>query len=282
MKRAVLGLAALALLCGAEPCLAGPSLWIGTDNISTRNVLNTDLAGNVLQTVGPLEATGFAIDLHNNIIYFGHSLGVITPRNLSNPNVIVGAPFTPDFNPPGLGEDMEFLNGSIWRTNSLGTVTQIDPATGHVLSSFNVGFEALGITTFGNDLLISNDVTRGVLEYTTAGTLVPGGVNFIVHDENGQLPREVGGLALDTTDNTLFIGQYGEVLHYRLDGTLIGHFAIPANQDPSRFVDGLGFSPAVVPEPASLTAAVLGMVAFSLVYAGRRPARAYIARAGIS
>jgi hypothetical protein len=80
----MLGMTAIgAMPAQASPEMASPnSLWIGTDNVSSRMVLNTDKNGLVLQSVGPVEATGFAIDLTSGIIYFGTSIGAITARNL--------------------------------------------------------------------------------------------------------------------------------------------------------------------------------------------------------
>src|SRR5690349_957211 len=88
------GLIALAagfviLLTRTVPCLAATqtafanSLWIGTDNSSSRNVLNMDRSGVLLRTVGPVECTGMAIDADANVIYFGTSTGGISPRDLT-------------------------------------------------------------------------------------------------------------------------------------------------------------------------------------------------------
>src|SRR5438552_16660207 len=72
------------LAAGPGPSFTAPqtvfpnSLWIGTDNTSSRNVLNMDRAGVILGSVGPVECTAFAIDPNLNIIYFGTGNGGIT------------------------------------------------------------------------------------------------------------------------------------------------------------------------------------------------------------
>jgi hypothetical protein len=87
-------IAALATFGIAAPAWAqfDNSLWIGTDNVSSRMVLNTDRSGAVLRQVGPVEATGFAIDLAADTIYFGTSTGGIRPRDLTT--LAPGSSFT--------------------------------------------------------------------------------------------------------------------------------------------------------------------------------------------
>jgi uncharacterized repeat protein (TIGR01451 family) len=209
---------------------APPNLWIGTDNAgAARNILNTDLSGTVLRTINSTEGTGFAIDQANNILYVGASNGVITPYNLTT--LIPGTPFTPAPLNPGLAEDMTFDDSHIWRTSSGGTVTEIDPASHQVLSSFNTGFEALGITSVAGNLVISN--TNGDIdEFDTSGHLL--GTLFTVN-------FEAGGVAFDAADSTFYIGTLGKVHHFSESGTELGSFDIPASQDASRFIDGLEF-----------------------------------------
>jgi hypothetical protein len=87
------------------------SLWIGTDNANDRLVLNTDRTGALLQSVGPVEATGFAIDLKANTIYFGTSNGTTTSRNLTT--LAAGASFSASGT-----EDMTFGGNFIWRAGT--------------------------------------------------------------------------------------------------------------------------------------------------------------------
>ena len=105
---------AFLVLSAASPARAfDNSLWIGTDNVTSRSVLNTDRTGALLQSVGPVEATGFGIDLNANVIYFGTSTGVITPRNLTS--LAAGSSFS-----AGGTEDMTFDGTFIWRCGAPG------------------------------------------------------------------------------------------------------------------------------------------------------------------
>src|SRR5437879_2065824 len=52
----------LSLVLGVPHAVWADSLWLGTDNTNSRSVLNTDLAGNLIRSVGPLEASGIAIN----------------------------------------------------------------------------------------------------------------------------------------------------------------------------------------------------------------------------
>ena len=129
------------------------SLWIGTDNTSGRLVLNTDRSGNVLRSVGPVEATGFGIDLSSNTIYFAQSVGVITARDLTT--LATGSSFS-----AGGTEDMTLGGGFLWRAGKVGpaasaTIVKIDPVTHASSSAFNVPFLALGIAWDGSGLWIS-------------------------------------------------------------------------------------------------------------------------------
>jgi hypothetical protein len=255
MKRLFVGFALLVMLGhGAAPLRAEviDSLWLGTDNINIRNVLNTDTAGNLLRFIGPLEATGFAVDPINNLVYFGDSQGVITPRNRTT--LVPGMPFSPSNPGTGLAEDMTFDGSSIWRVTATGDVLRINPTTHQSSVVFNLPYESNGVAWDAGTLLISDFITGDINRYQTNGSFL--GKLFTV-------PFNAGGLGLDTTDNTLFIGgALGTVYHYTLGGTQLGSFKVPPNQAPERFLDGLEFDPGppatAVPEPASLALILLG------------------------
>jgi hypothetical protein len=237
---ALVGLVSLFIANAAAAASFPNSLWIGTDNINTRAVLNTDTAGNVLRSVLTTDATGFGVDLASNIVYFGASSAVITPRNLTT--LVPGTPFTPS---TGFSEDMTFDGAHLWRC-SLGPVSEINPADGAILSSFYPGFQTMGIAWDGSDLWISQFTYGGIVaRYTTAGVATAESFNV----DSGILP---GGLGYDPRDGTLYLGTYSKVYHYTTAGLLLGSFDIPANQDPNRFVDGLEFQGAAVPLPPSL------------------------------
>ncbi len=227
------------------------SLWVGTDNIGTRAVLNTDTSGNVLRSVPTTEATGFAIDLPGNIVYFGTSGATITPRNLDT--LAAGTPFSPA---TGFSEDMTFDGSHILRVGiNAGAVFEINPATGAILSSFNPGFTPLGVAWDGSGLWVIQFAVAGLVER---------------FDINGNPTGEffnagsflVGGLGFDPRDGTLWIGTLGRVYHYQTDGTQLGFFDVTVNAD--RFVDGLEFQAAAAPIPLPPSLLLLGSGLLSL------------------
>jgi hypothetical protein len=221
--------AAALTLATATPALAGPfdnSLWLGTDNTDTLSILNTDRAGTVLRQFGPLEVTGIAVDPATNRIYFSRSDGQITVRDLGDPGTVLVtldtiATFT---------EDMAFDGASLWRVdNGAGTVDQIDPGNGNIISSFSTGFTPLGIAWDGANLWVSEyDVNGTVRQFTTAGALT--GLQFAAPLDG----NTAGGLAFDTADQTLWIGAFNQVYHTTTTGALLGSFTTD-----SRFIDGL-------------------------------------------
>jgi hypothetical protein len=227
----------LALPCAADQAGAGPfenSLWLGTDDTNTLPVLNTDLAGNELRRVDTTEATGIAIDLAANRIYFGVSGGQITGRDLNNPatTLVTINPVTT------FGEDMAFDGTFLWRADlGAGQVKQIDPSNGNIHFSFDPGFTPLGLAWDGSSLWVSQYTgftgNELIKQFTPAG--VATGRQFIAPLGG----KAAGGLAFDTSDNTLWIGTFGQVFHVTTTGIVLGSFNVPV--PGSRFVDGLEF-----------------------------------------
>jgi List-Bact-rpt repeat protein len=183
---------------------AGPfdnSLWLGTDNnTNTRPVLNTDRAGNELRRVDMTEANGIAIDLAANRIYFAVAAGQITGRDLNDPatTLVTLNPATSS------GEDMAFDGTFLWRTDVFGEggrVRQIDPSDGSIRFSFYPGFSPLGVAWDGSNLWVSEyNAFKGnelIKQFTPAG--VATGRQFIAPLGG----KAAGGLAFDTSDNTL-------------------------------------------------------------------------------
>jgi hypothetical protein len=205
------------------------SLWIGTDNTSNLMVLNTDRTGAILRQVGPVEATGFAIDLPGNRIYFGTSIGGVTRRNLTT--LAAGSSFS------AIGtEDMTFDGQYILRAGTAGpaaspVIKRIDPVLQTVSGQFTVPFDALGVAWDGSGFWVGQFTINGLVErFDTAGN--PTGQSF---HTSGNFVN--GGLAYDSSDNTLFIGSFARVYHYTITGTELGSFMVPN----ARFVDGLEF-----------------------------------------
>lgn len=274
---------ALGLVVGGPvPSLTAPqtdfpnSLWIGTDNTSSRNVLNMDGAGALLRSVGPLECTAFAIDLNANVIYFGTSIGGITARNLTT--LAAGTSFS-----AGGTEDMTFDGTFIWRTGAPGpassnVITKVDPVAHTSTPGFTVPFQTVGIAWDGSGFWVSQFTTNGLVQrFDAAGN--PTGQSF--HTSGGFTN---GGLAFDRTDNTLYVGTSYRVYHYSLTGTELGSFLV--DPSPTRFVDGLEFESASVvdvgqqPPPARLSLSVWpnpsrGEVVFAVEAPGPKRVRIY-------
>jgi hypothetical protein len=210
------------------------SLWLGTDNTPNRPVLNVDQSGTELRRVDATEATGIAIDVVTNRIYFGTGdHGLITPRALNDPATPLATLQTGTI----FGEDMAFDGAALWRADiNARAIEKIDPSTGATLFSVQMpqGFAPLGIAWDGSTLWVSDFAPNGrVVQYTPGG--VATGVQFTAPLDG----KTAGGLAFDPTDHTLWLGTDGAVVHITTGGTVLDSFLTPDN----RFVDGLEFQP---------------------------------------
>jgi hypothetical protein len=225
------------------------SLWIGTDNTQNRLVYNTDRSGNLLRSVGPVEATGFAIDMNTSIIHFGTSgqfgRKTITARKLDTLEEVASLSYSTSFaeDMTSFAEDMTFDGSSIWRAEVLrGILQKINPSTGNVESSLILGGRVMGVAWDGSGLWVSFQYENIVKRFDVSGNFT--GQQFTTPF------TETGGLAWDPTDNTLWVGTYGSVYHYKTNGEDIGHFSLPdVLDDPRHFVDGLEFQGGVSNHP---------------------------------
>jgi len=151
----------------------------------------------------------------------------------------------------GIGhfEDLTFDGTNIWAVDFWGLsrlqgiIAKIDPTTLTVVSSFvpaGIQFPR-GIAWDGSGLWVSAGNFGGpyiptVTRFDTSGN--PTGQSF------NPTGFESAGLAFDTRDNTLWVGDSGIVRHYSATGTLLGSFAAPPS---GRFVDGLEFQGTLAP-----------------------------------
>ena len=210
------------------------SLWVGTDNTTSRDILNTDRAGTLLRSIKTNDATGIAIDAANNKIFFGDEDGNIVIRDLDT--LAAGQPLTNGVDGT-FYEGMAFDGSSIWRGSAREeALVRLSPLDGSRLSSFALNYFPIGVAWDGTCLWVSKYTSTGpITRYNTNG--VPTGQQFSV-----SIPGDsAGGLAYDTTDGTLWVGATDLIYHYSTNGTYLGSFSIPTNSAVHRFVDGLAF-----------------------------------------
>jgi len=235
------------------------SLWIGTDNTGGLKALNTDRSGTLLRTVGPLQVTGFAIDLSANVIYFGTSIGGITTWDLPTASQI-GTSWS-----AGGTEDMTFDGQFIWHAGALGPaaspiINKIDPVTHVSVQGFTVPYQALGIAWDGTGFWIAEFTFNGRIQrFDNAGNPTSPSFHTSIGGTNG-------GLAFDPTDNSLYVGTSNKVFHYTTTGTLLGSFTIPGSD--GRFVDGLEFEGTLGGVPAGQVPASAPGVPLTLTKSG--------------
>ncbi|MCC8997745.1 MAG: hypothetical protein LM517_12050 [Nitrosomonas sp.] len=209
------------------------TLWLGNNKVADLGILNVNRNGKILKRIFNTEATGIAIDTSKNLIFFGDHKGEITARDLNNPALIIK-----QFNPPvSVASDMAFDGKFLWRTD-VGNreVQQIDPTSGLVVFSFVPDFYVIGIAWDGRYLWVSEyngfAGNERIVQFTRDG--IPTGIEFpaLVVDDL------VGGLAFDSTDNTLWLGARNKLYHYTTSGVLLKTVPIATS---GRFIDGLEF-----------------------------------------
>lgn len=210
------------------------TLWLGNNKNASLGVLNVNRTGKILRRVHDTEATGIAIDASKNLIFFGDHAGHITARDLNSPALPIGTPINP---PAVVANDMAFDGVHLWRTDTGNrTVQKIDPETGAVVFSFVPDFYVIGIAWDGRHLWLSEyngfAGNERIVQFTPQG--VPTGVEFPA----GLVDDLVGGLAFDSTDNTLWLGARNKLYHYTITGKHLTPVPIAGS---GRFIDGLEF-----------------------------------------
>ncbi|MEQ1558249.1 MAG: hypothetical protein ABL933_04835 [Methyloglobulus sp.] len=247
MRNVLIKLLFMALFCVSYNTKAGAfdnTLWLGNNKGASLGVLNVNRAGKILRTIRDTEATGIAIDTKKNLIFFGGDTGQITARDLNSPALPIRT-----INPPVVnGRDMAFDGSFLWRTDTGNrTVQKINPITGAVVFKFVPAFYVVGIAWDGQNLWLSEyngwKGNERIAQFTPKG--VPTGVSFRTHliDPYYGGFDLVGGLAFDSTDNTLWLGsRYSRLIHYTTKGVLLGAVKVagPATET-ARFIDGLEF-----------------------------------------
>src|SRR5229473_3744674 len=212
------------------------SLWLGTDNTSSRDFLQTDTTGSVLQRIPMIEVTGVA--LHGDSLITGDSNNGITVRDLS------GMPLRTFGLPSVIGccwEDIASDGTSLWRLHEHGALIQFN-VDGEGLSTrpiAGLGLAAIGLAWDGAQLWASEAASF-------CGQ--SGGLGTIDLDTNTYtrqfvLPYPGGGLGFDSSTGTMRVGSctsnsLGKVYNVSLDdGSEISSFVLDGEV---RFIDGLG------------------------------------------
>lgn len=232
------------------------SLWIGNDNVASLGILNTDLSGNVLQTIANTSAMGFGFDPATDILYVNENFTSVTKINLNTMKVL-GSFTIPK------SEDMSFSSfplPTLWVTDvNNNSIDGINPTTGKVFTKIpvpvactsNPCLVGLAVAPDGS-FWISHSADGNILHLDAQGNLL---ASYSVSTS------PVGGVAILPDGNVLF-GEKGAV--YQLDpGT--GNVNLDFSTGDQRFIDGLeyqGVSTGVVPEPSTfvlLGSALLGL-----------------------
>lgn len=233
------------------------SLWIGNDNVASLGILNTDLSGNVLQTIANTSAMGFGFDPATDILYVNENFTSVTKINLNTMKVL-GSFTIPK------SEDMSFIRagifGTLWVTDvDNNSIDAINATTGKVFREIptpactsNPCLVGLAVSPADGSFWISHSADGNVLHLDENG-------NQLAWYSVSSSP--VGGVAV-LPDGTVLFGEKGAV--YQLDPAS-GNVTLDFRTGDQRFIDGLeyqGVSTGVVPEPSTfvlLGSALLGL-----------------------
>jgi RHS repeat-associated protein len=241
-------LSTAALLPQTQPCgvTGARSLWISNDG--SGDAFQTDLTGKVLTDLPNVGISG--VGFAGNSLYFGFPSGPVQRRTPDGQQVLDTFSF-PSGNP---SEDITWdcKRKELWRVGHNDVLTSFDPLTGTVNQTYTLpNVDPGGAITPLGALGITYDSKRDVLYVSFCQTgcarLDKGFVEIVSPDTGAVLGVRfrtesfaTGGLAYETDDDTLWVGDLTVVRHMTLDGQVLSSFPRP---QPGGFVDGLTFSP---------------------------------------
>jgi len=245
-------IAPLFVLCcfvffGSQSALAQSSLWLGNDTVG--DVFQTTTSGAVLTDLASLPTSGIAWDGNN--LYFANPAGNFTKRTADGKTILDSFSIAA----PSYGEDLAWdsKRNVLWRIgHNPAALQKIDPVGKTLIASYSIPNADGTLGTLGG-LGIAYDPIRDELDvsFCSAGcTSLAAGLVERIDPNTGNVLGELfrtsgfatGGLAYDTSNDTLWVGDAGVVRNMTRSGATLSSFPRPSTP-PSGFVDGLEFVP---------------------------------------
>jgi hypothetical protein len=243
-------------------------LWVGFNTQSPIQKYST--TGVSAGSFGPNGASGVALD-GSGTVFVAQPTATDTKISALDAaqNLLFSFDFTTGVDPDATGfgswvDDMTYGgSNTLWIAAFTGWVYQVN-FTGAIIQSFNTTHQSTGVATNGSVLYTTQGRDTGDIDVWTLGG---------VHSATifTQL-FEGGGIGHAASDNTLWVGASTDVYHVSLTGTTLAKLTL----SPDAFHDGLevgsvGLQAELVPEPNSVSTAVIGacMIA-ALAYFRRR------------
>lgn len=240
LRRLLLGVCLLLLITANAFADVVDTLWLGNDGWNS-TVQEVRKDGTVVRSFTPGTITGIAINPATNTLYLGQHSESGNPSRIQLRDLTTLASMGTLSQSPGpaWGEDLAFDGTNLYRADYYGSnVWKIDTSTGAATSLIAGLSGPVGVAWDGTHLWVSEIGTLRVARYTAAGSLVAGS-EFTPSLDAGD---RAGGLAFDTSDNTLWLGSDQTVYHLAVSGSVLGSFEATAV-----LVDGLEFQAAALP-----------------------------------